>query len=117
MFKNKVAQVFDPEDSREDRILLWKVLMKCSDVSNPTKEWSIYFKWCQLVLEEFMRQGDMEKRLNIPVSPYMDRDSLNVPSSQVGFIDYVILPLFEAYDKYIPIPHIMDDLRRNRDHW
>ncbi|KAJ3209837.1 cAMP-specific 3',5'-cyclic phosphodiesterase 4A [Dinochytrium kinnereticum] len=117
MFKNKVAQVFDPEESREDRILLWKILMKCSDVSNPTKEWSIYEKWCRLVLEEFMRQGDMEKRLNIPVSPYMDRDNLNVPSSQVGFIDYVILPLFEAYDKYIPIPHIMEDLRRNRDHW
>ncbi|KAJ3115749.1 hypothetical protein HDU96_000080 [Phlyctochytrium bullatum] len=117
MFKNKVAQTFEPEDSREDRILLWKILMKCSDVSNPTKEWSIYEKWCRLVLEEFMRQGDMEKRLNIPVSPYMDRDNLNVPSSQVGFIDYVILPLFEAYNNYIPIPNIMEDLRRNRDHW
>ncbi|KAJ3146562.1 cAMP-specific 3',5'-cyclic phosphodiesterase 4A [Irineochytrium annulatum] len=116
-FKNKVAQAFDPEESREDRVLLWKVLMKCADVSNPTKEWPLYERWCRLVIEEFTRQGDMEKRLSIPVSPYMDRDSLNVPSSQIGFIDYVILPLFEAYDKYAPISHVMEHLKRNRDHW
>ncbi|KAJ3190549.1 cAMP-specific 3',5'-cyclic phosphodiesterase 4A [Irineochytrium annulatum] len=117
MFKNKVGQSFDPDESREDRVLLWKILMKCSDVSNPTKEWSLYDRWCKLVIEEFMRQGDMEKRLSIPVSPYMDRDNINVPSSQIGFIDYVILPLFDAYDKYNPIPHIMEHLKRNRDHW
>jgi hypothetical protein len=26
---------------QEDRILLWKVTMKCADVNNPTKEWSL----------------------------------------------------------------------------
>ncbi|KAI8835552.1 hypothetical protein BC829DRAFT_406306 [Chytridium lagenaria] len=72
MFKNKVAQVFDPEESREDRVLLWK---------------------------EFMRQGDMEKRLNIPVSLTWIEIVSTCHQVKSGFIDYVILPLFEAYDK------------------
>ncbi|KAJ3084719.1 hypothetical protein HDU99_006153 [Rhizoclosmatium hyalinum] len=116
-FKNKIAQAFDPKESREDKIILLKILMKCADVSNPTKEWPIYFEWADRVLEEFMRQGDMEKSLNLPVSPFMDRDNINIPSSQIGFMDYVLLPLFEAVNKYIEIPHILGNLQANREHW
>ncbi|KAI8611278.1 hypothetical protein BC830DRAFT_1068946 [Chytriomyces sp. MP71] len=116
-FKNKIAQTFDPKESREDRIILLKILMKCADVSNPTKEWNICFRWCKLVLEEFMRQGDMEKSLGLPVSPFMDRENVNVPSSQIGFMDYVLLPLFEAVNKYTEVPHILGTLQANRDHW
>ncbi|KAJ3031433.1 UNVERIFIED_CONTAM: hypothetical protein HDU68_004123 [Siphonaria sp. JEL0065] len=116
-FKNKIAQAFDPKESREDRIILLKILMKCADVSNPTKEWPIYYEWAFRCLEEFMRQGDMEKSLNLPVSPFMDRDNINIPSSQIGFMDYVLLPLFEAVNKYIEIPHILGNLQANREHW
>ncbi|RKO91779.1 hypothetical protein BDK51DRAFT_33667, partial [Blyttiomyces helicus] len=118
MFKNKVsAENFDPMDAREDRLILMRILMKCSDVSNPTKTWFLYERWCRLIIDEFLRQGDLEKRLNIPVSPYCDRDNLNIPSSQSGFIDYVVLPLFEAYDKFVPVPAILSELGRNREHW
>ncbi|KAJ3378170.1 hypothetical protein HDU84_007886 [Entophlyctis sp. JEL0112] len=116
-FKNKIAQCFDPKENREDRIILLKILMKCADVSNPTKEWAIYFQWADRVIEEFMRQGDMEKSLNLPVSPFMDRDNINIPSSQIGFMDYVLLPLFEAVNKYIEIPHVLENLLANREHW
>jgi hypothetical protein len=93
------------------------MLMKLSDVSNPTKKWFLSFKWCQLVIDEFSRQGDMEKSLKIPVSPFMDRDNMNIPSSQIGFIDFVIVPLFEAFDKYCEIPQVLEHLRKNREHW
>ncbi|KAJ3222868.1 cAMP-specific 3',5'-cyclic phosphodiesterase 4D [Chytriomyces hyalinus] len=116
-FKNKIAQTFDPKECREDRVILLKILMKCADVSNPTKEWPIYFPWCERVQEEFMRQGDLEKSLNLPVSPFMDRENINVPSSQIGFMDYVLLPLFEAVNKYIEVPHILGSLQANREHW
>eukprot|EP00842_Homolaphlyctis_polyrhiza_P004631 jgi/Hompol1/5169/HPOL_004197-RA len=118
MFKAKVAssETFDP-DVREDRMLLYKIMIKCSDVSNPSKEMSLYEPWCRLISSEFYRQGDMEKKLGLPVSPYMDRDNVNVPSSQIGFIDYVVMPLFEALDKYQPIPSILSRLQRNREHW
>ena len=88
-FKAKCTQEFNPLEVVEDKLLLFRLLIKISDVSNPTKDWDIYHRWCELVLDEFMSQGDKEKALGIPVSPYMDRDSLNIPSSQIGFIDYV----------------------------
>ncbi|KAJ3336314.1 hypothetical protein HDU83_009481 [Entophlyctis luteolus] len=59
----------------------------------------------------------MEKSLNLPVSPFMDRDNINIPSSQIGFMDYVLLPLFEAVNKYIEIPHVLENLLANREHW
>lgn len=98
-------------------MLLYKIMIKCSDVSNPTKELNIYEPWVRLIMEEFVRQGDLERELNIPVSAYMDRNNMNVASSQIGFIDYVVNPLFEAFDKYIPIPNAVKTLQRNRDYW
>jgi hypothetical protein len=119
MFKSKVAspETFDPYESREDRMLLFKIMIKCSDVSNPTKDLSLYKPWCRLIMAEFMMQGDMEKKLNIPVSPYMDRESVNVPSCQIGFIDYVVQPLFGALDSYQPIPAVINRLGKNREYW
>lgn len=77
-FKHKlvVTETFDPENNAEDRILLWKMMIKCADVSNPTKKQNIYDKWTERVLDEFFAQGDEEKRQKIPVSPYYDRESV-----------------------------------------
>ncbi|KAI8912553.1 hypothetical protein EDD86DRAFT_201692 [Gorgonomyces haynaldii] len=119
MFKAKMASIetYDPYENREDRMLLYKIMIKCSDVSNPSKEMFLYDPWVRLIMEEFVRQGDMEKKLGIPVSPYMDRDNMNVASCQIGFIDYVVMPLFDAFDKYLAIPSITKTLQRNREYW
>lgn len=78
MFKNKiyVTETFDPQNNREDRLLLWKMMIKCADLSNPTKRMDIYGEWTTRILEEFFCQGDKEKRFGIPVSPYYDRDTV-----------------------------------------
>lgn len=95
MFKNKISitETFNPENIREDRLLLWKMMIKCADVSNPTKKWKIYEKWTSRILEEFFNQGDQEKRVGLPVSPYFDRDTIFVPGSQLGFIEFICVPL------------------------
>ncbi|KAJ3288895.1 High affinity cAMP-specific 3',5'-cyclic phosphodiesterase 7A [Borealophlyctis nickersoniae] len=119
MFKTKMAnpESYDPYDVREDRILLWRILVKCADVSNPTKSWSLYERWARLVLEEFWRQGDQEKRLGLPCSPFMDRDNTSMPSSQLGFIDYVVFPLYDAFAKFVPLPGQLAEMQKNREHW
>ncbi|KAI8835262.1 hypothetical protein BJ741DRAFT_534115 [Chytriomyces cf. hyalinus JEL632] len=97
MFKNKVSLTnsFDPVKVHEDRTLLFKMMIKCADVSNPTKAWPLYEKWTGLVLEEFFTQGDAEKALGIPVSPYYDRDTIYVPASQMGFIDFICVSFLQ----------------------
>jgi len=49
------------------------------------------------VSEEFCQQGDEEKKLGLPVSPLCDRETLNVAKSQVGFFNFLVLPLFGAF--------------------
>ncbi|KAI9202247.1 catalytic domain of phosphodiesterase 4d [Polychytrium aggregatum] len=91
MFKNKVivTGTFDPNTSDEDRLLLFKMCIKCGDVSNPTKKWSIYEHWTKRILTEFFRQGDNELLNGLPISPYYDRENIFVPGSQLGFIDFI----------------------------
>ncbi|CAK0819439.1 unnamed protein product, partial [Prorocentrum cordatum] len=40
--------------------------------------------------------ADQEKALGVPVSVLNDRDRVNVPSSQIGMIEFMLLPLVEA---------------------
>ncbi|KAJ1548902.1 hypothetical protein HK405_013226, partial [Cladochytrium tenue] len=93
-FKNKVfaAGTFDLLNNSDDRALFWRVLIKCADVSNMARPWNIYWRWCGRIMTEFFRQGDEEKRLGLPVSPFMDRDTVLVPTVQLSFCDYICTP-------------------------
>ena len=41
-------------------------------------------------------QSDAEKLEGLPVAPFMDREKVTKPSAQVGFIKFVLIPLYEA---------------------
>ena len=47
-------------------------------------------------LQEYFNQSDREKVEGLPVTPFMDRDRVTRSSSQVGFIRFILLPLFES---------------------
>lgn len=67
------------------------VLHSC-DISHPAKQWRTHHRWTTLLLEEFFRQGDMEKELGLPFSPLCDRNNTLVAESQIGFIDFIVEP-------------------------
>ena len=50
----------------------------------------------------FIEQSDVEKLEGLPVAPFMDREKVTKPSSQTGFIRFVLLPLFEAIGLLLP---------------
>eukprot|EP00493_Phyllostaurus_siculus_P003374 UN03389 len=47
-------------------------------------------------MDEFFKQGDKEKDLNLPVSPLCDRAKTDIDASEVGFIKFVVKPWFES---------------------
>lgn len=47
-------------------------------------------------MEEFFRQGDMEQELGLDFSPLCDRQTTVVPQSQIGFIDFIVSPIFDV---------------------
>jgi len=82
---------------KEDRTFLLEMLVHFADVSNPAKPSNISFKWTHLVVEEFFRQGDLERSKGLTIGPMLDRNDTNIAKSQRGFIQYVIRPYFDIF--------------------
>ncbi|CAH0482565.1 unnamed protein product [Peronospora belbahrii] len=80
-----------------DKKLLLKMILHTCDVSNPAKERETMLRWTDRVAKEFFIQGDMEKQLGLPVSPFMDRDTIVLKKMQVGFADFIVSPLFSVW--------------------
>jgi cAMP-specific phosphodiesterase 4 len=60
-----------------------KTLVHCADLSNPTKPLYLYRQWADRVMEEFFRQGDLEREQGLEVSPMCDRFEPSVEHTQV----------------------------------
>lgn len=71
----------------DDRHFILQIALKCADISNPCRPWEVSRKWSQKVCEEFFRQGDYERQLNLPVTSLCDRHSTSVPKIQAGKFD------------------------------
>uniref|UniRef100_A0A672K7J6 Phosphodiesterase n=1 Tax=Sinocyclocheilus grahami TaxID=75366 RepID=A0A672K7J6_SINGR len=70
------------------------LLLHTADISHPAKKWDLHHRWTTSLLEEFFRQGDKEAELGLPFSPLCDRKSTMVAQSQIGFIDFIVVPTF-----------------------
>nr|XP_061794983.1 dual specificity calcium/calmodulin-dependent 3',5'-cyclic nucleotide phosphodiesterase 1C-like [Nerophis lumbriciformis] len=70
------------------------LLLHTADISHPAKSWDLHHRWTTSLLEEFFRQGDKEAELGLSFSPLCDRKSTLVAQSQIGFIDFIVVPTF-----------------------
>jgi high affinity cGMP-specific 3',5'-cyclic phosphodiesterase 9 len=78
------------------------VLIKCCDISNEVRPMNISEPWVDCLLEEYFMQSDREKAEGLPVAPFMDRDKVTKPTAQIGFIKFVLLPMFDAVARLFP---------------
>jgi hypothetical protein len=107
-------------DALETKTFLLEVLLHAADISNATKPQHIMLRWTERVLEEMWSQGDQEVSLGLPISPLCNRavDSLIVPKGQMGFITFVVQPLFKPLAALIEeVQEAADQLERNREFW
>jgi cAMP-specific phosphodiesterase len=72
------------------------MLLKCADISNVSKPFSISKKWGILMTEEFLFQGDAEKQRGINPPTINPQQKMLLAQSQLGFISNVVLPLLET---------------------
>ncbi|CAH0578301.1 unnamed protein product [Chrysodeixis includens] len=85
----------------EHRQLVLQIALKCADISNPCRPWEISRKWSLKVCEEFFRQGDYERRLNLPVTALCDRHTTSIPKIQTGFFQFVVTPLISEWHRFL----------------
>ncbi|KAF9178312.1 hypothetical protein BGZ50_007829 [Haplosporangium sp. Z 11] len=102
----------------EQRQDLCNCLLHAADISNAVKPWTVCKRWSDLVVQEFFRQGDIEKAQGLPVSPNMDRNQHNQPQISLGFGDFVVRPYFETFAELLPkASTLLISLANNRDQW
>ncbi|XP_054642483.1 high affinity cGMP-specific 3',5'-cyclic phosphodiesterase 9A isoform X5 [Dunckerocampus dactyliophorus] len=116
-FKQKVDS-FDYTDE-EHVTCLKMVLIKCCDISNEVRPMEVAEPWVDCLLEEYFMQSDREKTEGLPVAPFMDREKVTKPTAQIGFIKFVLIPMFETVMKLFPqIEEAMvQPLRESRDRY
>ncbi|XP_070293751.1 high affinity cGMP-specific 3',5'-cyclic phosphodiesterase 9A isoform X7 [Salvelinus sp. IW2-2015] len=116
-FKHKVDS-FDFTDE-EHVTCLKMVLIKCCDISNEVRPMEVAEPWADCLLEEYFMQSDREKAEGLPVAPFMDREKVTKPTAQIGFIKFVLIPMFETVMKLFPqIEDVMvQPLRESRDRY
>ncbi|KAK1805282.1 hypothetical protein P4O66_019618 [Electrophorus voltai] len=104
-------------DHYTDRIQVLRNMVHCADLSNPTKPLAVYRQWTDRIMEEFFRQGDKERERGMEISPMCDKHTASVEKSQVGFIDYIVHPLWETWGDLVhpDAQDILDTLEDNRD--
>lgn len=78
-------------------------ILHVADISNPAKDWELHRQWTSRVMEEFFCQGDRELEMGLPISPLCDRSVTCIPESQVGFIEFVVMPAFEVVSEMLDI--------------
>ncbi|KAL7287245.1 hypothetical protein TKK_0018374 [Trichogramma kaykai] len=102
----------------ENMTLTKRMIIKCADVSNPTRPFRLYFEWSRRIAEEYFNQTDVEKQKQLPlVMPAFDRTTCSIPKSQMEFIDYIINDMMETWDDFIDMPEIIGNLRENYTKW
>lgn len=70
--------------------------------------------------EEFFRQGDFERQLNLPVTSLCDRQSTTVPRIQTGFFKFVVSPLMVEWHRFLKTDlsyRMMHHLKYNEKQW
>ena len=90
------------------------LLIHSADISNPTKKFELYYKWAELVVDEFFQQGDKEKELGLKCT--FDRETTTIYKNQLGFINYIEIPFFSLFTQTFPkLKFLMDNLNNNKN--
>lgn len=93
-------------------------IVHSADISHPAKTWDIELKWSNLIFKEFFNQGDLEKSMRMPISFLCNRETTNIPRSQVGFINNIIRPTFELVKSILPnMDTLMNLIEDNLKRW
>jgi class 3 adenylate cyclase len=101
-----------PVKSWDDPIVALEFILHVADISNPARPDHLFFKWAEMLAEEFFSQGEKEASLGMPVTPFCNRETANIYKNQLGFIDVVVAVSFEALSVVIE-PSVLDEWNTN----
>mmetsp|Transcript_7785 Transcript_7785/g.8901 ORF Transcript_7785/g.8901 Transcript_7785/m.8901 type:complete len:149 (-) Transcript_7785:176-622(-) len=100
-FKSRVgAEDFAPDG--DDKMMVVKMMVHLADISNPCKPFDLALTWTGLLYDEFFKQGDREEAEGKNISFLMDRKTINIAGSSIGFSKMLVQPAYDELVKVIP---------------
>ncbi|KAJ1360839.1 cGMP-specific 3',5'-cyclic phosphodiesterase [Parelaphostrongylus tenuis] len=108
-----------PDDAREgNSMTICNMLVKCADISNPTREWALCQRWAYRIVEEYFDQTREELEKGLPITmEVFDRLTCNVPLTQCGFIDMFAREAFANFAEFANLAHLSTQLESNYEQW
>ncbi|RXG69901.1 High affinity cAMP-specific and IBMX-insensitive 3',5'-cyclic phosphodiesterase 8A [Armadillidium vulgare] len=105
-------------NTSENIEIIKRMMIKCADINNPLRPIHLCVEWANRIANEYFNQTEEEKLRKIPVvMPQFDRTTCSIPKSQIGFIDFFIFDMFEAWHELAQIPELMEHLKENYHYW
>ncbi len=96
LFSDNVQKIFNNQQS----LLNWSI--HAADISGSSKPFKIWEKCKVRIFEEFFLERDKEKEVGLPISLLCDREVTDANKSQIGLINFISIPSFEAHFNIIP---------------
>ena len=97
---------------------LLNYIMHMADLGHNCKKFEISLQWVKLLSMEFWDQGDKERERGLPISFLCDRNKVDIPSSQIGFLKGFIVSSFDCLVSIFPkLKYTMDNAQNNIDEW
>ena len=113
-----ISDINNEETTNEEKQALFDYFIHSADLGHNTKIFDISLKWVELLSNEFWLQGDKEKKMNLNISFLCDRDTTNVPKSQVGFIGGFIIPTYNFLVIMFPtLGYTVENAKNNLNKW
>ncbi|KAJ2156290.1 hypothetical protein GGF46_005292, partial [Coemansia sp. RSA 552] len=104
-------------DSAQRQSLI-NILLHAVDVFNPVLPWPMCKKWSDRMNAESFHQGDLEKKLSLPVSPNMDREATDQRQVSLDFGNIIIRPFFTEMVSLFPVDDVLlPQLEKNLQKW
>lgn len=110
-----------PEYTPSQRKEILAFVLKSSDVSGSCKSFEHHVQWTCRILTEFFNQGDVERDLGLPCSPFCGRYSTKVAESQNGFFNFIVRPLYGAFEEFLGSRRVhlevLPEVDKNSNFW
>ncbi|KAI0792535.1 hypothetical protein C8Q75DRAFT_714193, partial [Abortiporus biennis] len=117
-FKHMVEHDLPEDVAFKKKVLVCQGLLKCADISNPGRPYTVSEHWAAALESEWGSQRLLENHLCVPSSVNPANDSLSQVKTQVFFISRFAGPLFQQTATAIPaLENISRQCQENLQIW
>jgi len=118
-FQQVVPNLPDLDENRDaNSMTICRMMIKCADIANPTRDWKLCHQWAMRIVEEYFDQTSEEREKGLPLTMKgFERDTCNVPMTQCTFVDMFAREAFTLWCDFAELPELPQLLESNYESW